>query len=407
MTRNALYIQSGGPTAVINCSAYGVIDECRKAVSEIGRLYASLHGIVGVLQDDLYDCAELSQKQLERMSQTPSMVFGSCRYTVKENVTEDYDKILSTLKKYDIYYIFINGGNGSVSAGRRLYVYLKKVGYDCRLIVIPKTVDNDIAFLDHAPGFPSAARHTVITISELVHDMYTYDTELIMVAEVMGRNTGYLAAAAAAARKTGWGPDLIYVPERIFDPEKFIRDVKKIIIQKGKCFAVVAEGVKTVKGKYLFEDSTVNKSDDPSVDMGGIIPYFNSLLRQNFDCKIRCMDLGLMQRCAAHDASIIDKKEAEDLGREAVKHALMGETGKMMSLIRISNAPYEVKIGTLKLKKVADVESTVDFKYLKKDCADIDESYMEYILPLIGELPEYIDFPVLNKNCNKGGIRYV
>ena len=391
MKKNALYIQSGGPTAVINCSAYGVIDECRKAGYGIGRLYASIHGIAGVLRDELYDCTELKENELEHLKKTPSMAFGSCRYIVREDSEEDYQKIVDTLKKYKIYYIFINGGNGSVSAGKRLYMYLKKADYKCRLIVIPKTVDNDIAVLDHAPGFPSAARHTVITISELVHDMYTYDTDLIMAVEVMGRNTGYLAAAAAAARITGWGPDLIYVPEVVFEPEKFVKDVAEVIEKKGKCFAVVAEGVKTADGKYLFEDTTVNKVENPSINMGGITPYLNMLLRRHFDCKIRCIDLGLMQRCAAHDASEIDRGEAEMLGREAVKCAFAGETGKMMTLTRLSSMPYKVRSEALELEKVADVERVMDIMYVNENHADIKDAYMEYILPLIGTLPEYIE----------------
>ena len=206
MIKNALYIQSGEPTAVINCSAYGVISEFRKNNSDRGKLYASLHGIAGVMQGELYDCSALDERQLEKLKKTPSMVFGSCRYTLKEESEEDYEKIIKVLRQYSIYYIFINGGNGSVAAGQRLKEHLSKAEYNFRLIVIPKTVDNDIALTDHSPGFPSAARHTVITVSELVHDMNTYDTDLIMVAEVMGRNTGFLAAATIAARETGWGP---------------------------------------------------------------------------------------------------------------------------------------------------------------------------------------------------------
>lgn len=389
--RNALYIQSGGPTAVINCSAAGVIRECQELLEKGDKLYASLHGIDGLLHDHLYDCTDMDEMQLLRLRNTPSMAFGSCRYTVREDTEEDYDRILATLKKYQIYYIFINGGNGSVAAGHRLCEHLKKAGYPCCLMVIPKTVDNDIAIVDHAPGFPSAARHTVITISELVHDMYTYDTDLIMAVEVMGRNTGYLAAAAAAAGKTGWGPDLIYVPEVVFDPEQFVNDVAEVIQKKGKCFAVVAEGVKTADGRYLFEDTTVNKADDPSKNMGGITPYLNHLLRKHFTCKIRCIDLGLMQRCGAHDASEIDKTEAQQLGSEAVKRAFAGESGKMVTLTRISSSPYRTEIQTLDLEQVADVERVMDLSCLEDNRHQIKEAYMDYILPLIGDLPEYVE----------------
>lgn len=391
MIKNALYIQSGGPTAVINCSAYGVISEFRKNNSDRGKLYASLHGIAGVMQGELYDCSALDERQSEKLKKTPSMVFGSCRYTLKEESEEDYERIIKVLRQYSIYYIFINGGNGSVAAGQRLKAHLSKAEYDFRLIVIPKTVDNDIALIDHSPGFPSAARHTVITVSELVHDMNTYDTDLIMVAEVMGRNTGFLAAATIAARETGWGPDLIYVPEIVFQPEKFIKDVSEVIEKKGKCFAVVAEGVKTADGKYLFEDTTVNKSNDPVKNMGGITPYLNSLLRQHFNCKIRCIDLGLMQRCAIHDASEVDKEEAEELGRAAVRSILSGETGKMMTLRRVNSFPYEIKIETLELEAVANVERILDVGYISDNQTDVKSDYLEYILPLIGELPEYVE----------------
>ena len=187
------------------------------------------------------------------------------------------------------------------------------------------------------------------------------------------------------------GPDLIYVPEIVFQPEKFIKDVSEVIEKKGKCFAVVAEGVKTADGKYLFEDTTVNKSNDPAKNMGGITLYLNSLLRQHFNCKIRCIDLGLMQRCAIHDASEVDKEEAEELGRAAVRSILSGETGKMMTLSRVNSFPYEVNIETLELEMVANVERILDVGYISDNQTDVKSDYLEYILPLIGELPEYVE----------------
>lgn len=390
MKRNALYIQSGGPTSVINASAYGVIDECRRHGEEIGKLYASVHGIVGVMEGELYDCFEEEEAQLELLKQTPSMVFGSSRYEVREDTDCDYEKILDTLKRFHIYYIFINGGNGSAEAGKRLYGYLTRVSYDFRLMVIPKTVDNDIAGIDHAPGFPSAARHVAVSVAELVHDMHTYDTDLIMVAEVMGRNTGFLAAASLAACETGYGPDLIYVPEVTFDSEKFVRDIRDILEKKGKCFAVVPEGVKTADGKYLFESTTVNKAQDPSRNMGGITPYLNSLLREHFTCKIRCIDLGLMQRCAIHDASFVDLEEAEALGRMAVRRTVEGRSGEMVTLNRRANSPsYETELTGIPLEQVAGKERVLELRYVTSDQNFIRKEYLEYILPLIGELPEY------------------
>ncbi len=387
--RNALYIQSGGPTAVINASAYGTIMQCRECCPEIGKLYASEHGIAGVVKGELYDLSKESEESLKLLKSTPSMAFGSSRYEVDETQTEDYEKILSTLKKYQIRYLFINGGNGSVEASLRLYRYLLGREYSFRLIVIPKTVDNDIAGIDHSPGFPSAANHVVRTITELTHDMQTYDTDLIMAAEVMGRNTGYLAAATVAACETGYGPDLIYIPEYVFSPEQFIRDVRTVLDKKGKCFAVLSEGLKTDDGKYLFEDTTVNKGKDPSRNMGGITPYLNQLLRQHFDCKIRCIDLGLMQRCAARDASTVDIQEAEELARFAVRSVVDGATGAMVTLIRKSDRPYLTELKCVDLSSVAGRDRTMDLAYQTPDHHFIRRKYLDYILPLIDDLPVY------------------
>lgn len=391
---NALYIQSGGPTAVINTSAYGVMDECRKH-PEIERIYASEYGIMGLIERKIFDITQEMPDEILLMG-TPSMVFGSCRYDIDEMDPQerDYGKILDTLQSLDIHYIFINGGNGSVRAGYRLGLYLKSQNYDFKLIVIPKTVDNDITCIDHAPGFPSAARHVVLTVSELAQDMMTYDTELILFTEVMGRNTGFLAAASIAAKEIAQGPDLIYVPEVVFEQQKFIDDVRQVLKTKGKCFAVVAEGVKTADGKFLFEDISVNREMDMQKNMGGITPYLNQLLRENFDCKIRGIDLGLMQRCGAHDASALDRVEAEELARRAVKAAVSGDTLKMVTMERLPGKAYKTVYGLVSLEKVAKRDHSLPLTYMNESQNCIKEEFMDYILPLIGELPKYA---VLNR----------
>ena len=391
---NALYIQSGGPTAVINTSAYGVIDECRRH-PEINRIYASEHGVVGLIERRLFDITdEMAGEKL--LPSTPSMIFGSCRYEIDEDdpLQTDYRKILKNLKSLDIRYIFINGGNGSVRAGLRLGRFLKSQAYDFRLMVVPKTVDNDISCIDHAPGFPSAARHVAVTVSELARDMMTYDTELIMFTEVMGRNTGFLAAASMAAKRIDLGPDLIYVPEVVFDQKKFIGDIRRVLKKKGKCFAVVAEGVKTADGKFLFEDISVNRGMDMQKNMGGITPYLNQLLRDHFDCKIRGIDLGLMQRCGAHDASDIDREEAEELGRRAVRAAVAGESLKMVTLRRVPGPQYQAEYDLAALEEVAKEDNCLPMSYVNEEKDYIREGFYDYIMPLIGELPRYT---VLNK----------
>ncbi|GLC80789.1 diphosphate--fructose-6-phosphate 1-phosphotransferase [Lacrimispora brassicae] len=391
---NALYIQSGGPTAVINTSAYGVIDECRKHPG-IDRIYASEHGIMGVIERKIFDISDEMTDEI-LLTVTPSMIFGSCRYEIDENDPEqkDYRKVLRTLKTLNIRYIFINGGNGSVRASLRLGRFLESQNYGFKLIVVPKTVDNDISCIDHAPGFPSAARHVAITVSELARDMMTYDTELIMFTEVMGRNTGFLAAASIAAGEIDLGPDLIYVPELVFDQKKFIEDVRRVLEKKGKCFAVVAEGVRTGDGRFLFEDISVNRSMDMQKNMGGITPYLNQLLRNHFDCKIRGIDLGLMQRCGAHDASDIDREEAEELGRRAVKAAVSGQSLKMVTINRGQGRRYEAVYGLASLEKVAEEDNCFPLSYVNETQDYIREEFLDYILPLIGKLPKYT---VLNK----------
>ena len=357
---------------MINTSAYGVIDECRRH-PEIDRIYASEHGIVGLIERRLFDITEeMAGEKL--LPSTPSMIFGSCRYEIDEDdpLQTDYRKILKNLKSLGIRYIFINGGNGSVRAGLRLGRFLKSQDYDFRLIVVPKTVDNDISCIDHAPGFPSAARHVAVTVSELARDMMTYDTELIMFTEVMGRNTGFLAAASMAAKKIDLGPDLIYVPEVVFDQKKFIADIRRVLDRKGKCFAVVAEGVKTADGKFLFEDISVNRGMDMQKNMGGITPYLNQLLRAHFDCKIRGIDLG----------------------RRAVRTAVAGQSLKMVTLSRAPGAQYQAVYGLAALEEVAKEDNCLPMSYVNEDKDYIKEGFYDYIMPLIGELPRYT---VLNR----------
>ena len=386
---NLLYIQSGGPTAVINATACGVIAESEQYLDQGAKLYAARHGILGVIRGDLMEIRP-RKEDLARLRRTPSMAFGSTRYELCTD--EDYRKAEDTIRRFGIGHILINGGNGSAAAAMRLQKRLDADGLNCAVLVIPKTVDNDVAGIDHAPGFPSAARHVVISVSELIRDMWSYETDLIMAVEVMGRNTGFLAAASLAAGENGPVPDLIYVPERTFDPERFVSDVREVVSRKGKCFAVIPEGVKTSAGKYLFEDTTVNKGKDPSVNMGGITGYLSTLLRKHFTCKIRCIDLGLMQRCASHDASPVDLEEAEHLGRMAVQLAAAGHREEMLTIRRGSaGEPYSPVYGTMPLAETAGLSAVLPEEYIGEDEHSIQEGYLDYILPLLGELPAMAD----------------
>ena len=391
MHSNALYIQSGGPTAVINASAFGVIDQWRATHSSA--LYAVKHGTYGLVHGHFFDCGSLKKQALALLPHTPSMVFGSSRYRIPDwpNGSDDYERILTHLKTHSIRNIFFNGGNGSLNACHSLCNFLDAVGYEYNVVFIPKTVDNDISCIDHCPGFPSTARYVNISISELVHDLRTYDTGMVAIIEVMGRKTGWLAASTIVAQNIGFGPDLIYVPEAAFSTDALISDISRVYSSRGKCIAVVAEGVRDENGKYLFE-YTSDGMENPEITMGGITPYLTATLKREFGCKIRGIDMGLMQRCASHATSRIDVEEAVALGRFAVDIAAKGETKKIVAVKRIQSRPYTTTLQTIAMRDVLNREHALPAKYLQSN--RIADEYADYIEPLIGDMPDYFNITI-------------
>lgn len=391
MTRikNAVYIQSGGPTSVINHSAAGVITGLQELSMFKGKIYVPLYGLLGIIKNQLKDITDLPSEDIELLKQTPSMAFGSTRYEIEKK--EDYDQFIKSLDMHNIYYIIINGGNGSVNFAKKITKELEKRDYDFQLVVIPKTVDNDISGIHHSPGFPSAARYVVETIMELYHDMQSYDTELIVVAEVMGRNSGWLAAATIAANMNNCGPDLIYVPEREFELEKFVNDIKNCVEKKKKCLIIISEGVKLKNGQHLFE---INNPylDNAQKNMGGISIFLNQFLKQKFDCKVRVVNLDLMQRSAIHNASKMDTQEAFDLGYYAVEKLLEGQTDILVTHEIISSSPYKTELKSMLLNEIDSKNKILNEKYILDSNNFIDDSYLDYIIPLIGALPQYIDY---------------
>ena len=391
MHSNALYIQSGGPTAVINASAFGVINQWR--ATHGSALYAVKHGTYGLVHGHFFDCGSLTKQALALLPHTPSMVFGSSRYRIPDwpNGADDYERILTHLKTHSIRSIFFNGGNGSLNACHSLCNFLDAVGYEYNIVFIPKTVDNDISCIDHCPGFPSTARYVNISISELVHDLRTYNTGMVAIIEVMGRKTGWLAASTIVAQNIGFGPDLIYVPEAAFSTDALISDISRVYSSRGKCIAVVAEGVRDENGKYLFE-YTSDGMENPEITMGGITPYLTATLKREFGCKIRGIDMGLMQRCASHATSRIDVEEAVALGRFAVDTATKGETKKIVAVKRIRSKPYTTTLQTVAMRDVLNVEHALPAKYLHSN--GIADEYADYIEPLIGDMPDYFNITV-------------
>jgi 6-phosphofructokinase 1 len=331
-----LYGQSGGPTAVINNSFLGVIDEAAKNKCITSVLGAD-HGISGVLEGFVYDIDKEERAELKLLKTTPAACLGSVRYKLKhfEQDETDYKKILDTFKKFDVRYFFYNGGNDSMDTCNKINQYMKKVGYACRIIGIPKTIDNDLFGTDHCPGYGSAAKYVATACMEIYNDATVYTTGSITIIEVMGRNAGWLTAATSLAAHLGKGPDLIYLPEIAFDTEKFVRDVKKVFDEKRNVLVAISEGIRDKNGKYIAEYSFDAESDMfNNKQLGGAGDYLVRLCKSKIKTKIRAVEFSLLQRCAAHLSSKTDADEAYLAGRFAVRSAINEMSGYMVGLKR-------------------------------------------------------------------------
>ena len=263
--------QSGGPTSVINASAYGVIDTALKS-GVITKVLGAEHGIKGVLEDRLFDMGMEDPAELELMKYTPSSALGSCRYKIADPEVDDtdYKRILEVFKKHDVRYFFYNGGNDSMDTCNKINHYMQSVGYECRVMGVPKTIDNDLFGTDHCPGYGSAAKYIATSMMEVWRDAHVYDTGMIIIMEIMGRHAGWLTAAAALATEFGAGPDLIYVPEVDFDMDKFLADVERIYKEKGNCMVAVSEGIHYADGSFVSEAKTSATDGFGHAQLGGL-----------------------------------------------------------------------------------------------------------------------------------------
>lgn len=389
-----LFGQSGGPTSVINASAAGVLLEAldNELITEV---YAAEHGIKGVLEERLFDIRQEERHELELLKHTPSSAFGSVRYKLKDpNVDDtDYRRILEVFKKYNIRYFFYNGGNDSMDTCNKVSKFLQKAGYDCKIIGVPKTIDNDLYGTDHCPGFGSAARYVATTMMELYQDTHVYNTGLVTVVEIMGRNAGWLTAASALANLKGCGPDLIYLPEVPFDLDEFVEDVKRVASQKqGKVIVAISEGIKDKDGKYISEYATsLSRDSFGHAQLGGLAAFLANVINQKLNVKVRPIEFSLLQRCAAHIASKRDVEEAFMAGKMAVKYATSGYTDKMVCFVRDeSSSDYKISYELLDLEKVANVEKKIPLEWIDIKNRNVTNEVIDYILPLIqGEL----DYP--------------
>ena len=385
----AIIGQSGGPTSVINASAAGVFLEALGHPDCITRVYGARHGIRGILNEEFYDIDLEDKKELELLKTTPSSEIGSVRYKLKplEQDDSEYQRLLEVFKKYNIRYFFYNGGNDSMDTCNKVSKFFKDSGYECRCIGVPKTIDNDLCVTDHCPGYASAARYVATTLMELQKDASVYDTPMITVVEIMGRNAGWLTAAASLASYKGSGPDLIYLPEEVFDMDLLFKEVEQVLAKRnGKCLICISEGVKDKNGKYIPEIfQELEKDSFGHSQLGGSATILADELKKKFHTKVRGIEFSLMQRSAQHLASKVDVTEAFNAGKKAVKAAISGKTDYMVGFERTydDNNNYKCNYILIPLEQVANGEKKVPLEWIKKDHTGMTDEYINYALPLI------------------------
>ena len=387
--------QSGGPTAVINASAYGAI---RAALDSpfITRVLGAANGIVGVLNDKLYDMDQEDEQELSLLTNTPSSELGSCRYKIADFTEDerDYIRILEIFKKYNVRYFFYNGGNDSMDTCDKINRYMQHVGYECRVMGIPKTIDNDLYGTDHCPGFGSAAKYIATTCMEVSKDARVYDSGMITVIEIMGRNAGWLTGSAALATKYGSGPDLIYLPEIPFDLQRFYTDVENLYASQGKVLIAISEGVRDADGTLIaakFSDTANTKDNFGHQPLGGLAVQLAHELKCRTGAKVRGIELSLMQRSAAHLASRTDVDEAILVGRAAVENAVAGKSGYMVALERAADSQqYICHEKLLPLTEVANFEKKVPLDWISEEGNNVTDDFIAYAEPLIQGEPARI-----------------
>lgn len=381
----ALLGQSGGPTSVINASAAGVFIEAL-GQENITNVYGAIHGIKGILNEDFYDIGQEDMDELLRLKNTPSSAIGSVRFKLKDpNVdASEYERLLEVFQKYNIRYFFYNGGNDSMDTCNKISKFFKDHDFECRVIGVPKTIDNDLNVTDHSPGYGSAAKYVATSLMELYHDATVYDTKMITIVEIMGRNAGWLTAASALAQSKGQGPDLIYLPELPFDLDDFYTQVLDVLNTKGKVIVAVSEGIKTKEGKYIPEIYTDLKRDAfGHAQLGGTAQVLAQELERRTNVKVRAIEFSLLQRSAAHLASKVDVEEAFNAGKEAVKAAISGKTDFMVGFKRLSSKPYQMEYVLIPLAEVANTEQKVPLEWILPHGKGMTQEYIDYALPLI------------------------
>ena len=376
--------QSGGPTSVINASAQGVI---QTALNEgcITRVLGAAHGIKGVLDDRLYDMAQEDKAELDLLQYTPSSALGSCRYKLADPDLDDtdYKRILEIFKKYNVRYFFYNGGNDSMDTCNKISKYMQKMGYECRVMGVPKTIDNDLNGTDHCPGFGSAAKYIATSCAEVWQDAHVYDTGMVTVIEIMGRHAGWLAGSSALASRIGCGPDLVYLPEVDFDMDEFVASVKAIYERTGKCMVAVSEGIHYADGRFVSEAETSATDGFGHAQLGGLAAMLANVVKERIGAKVRGIELSLLQRCGSHLSSKTDLEEAFLAGKTAVEAAVAGQTDKMVAFECDRSNGYSCVPVLQPLDIVANIEKKVPRAWINAAGNGLTDEFIDFVLPLV------------------------
>lgn len=384
---NCIVGQSGGPTCVINASLYGIIKEAQKHC-EIEKVYGCINGINGVINDNLVEFDYQNLKELELLKQTPSAILGSVRYCLNEDFEhEDYLKILNIFKKYQIKYFFYIGGNDSMDTVLKLSKFFKKINYECFVMGVPKTIDNDLVLTDHTPGYGSAARFIANSIIQIKQDINCYKEGRVTIVEIMGRDAGWLTAACKLACSNNEGADLIYLPEVPFDLNKFILKVEELYLKNRKVLVCVSEGIKDKNGKHIVNEFAYANDNDVfgHLQLGGVSSVLAHKIKEKLDLPVRAIELNLLQRCFSILASKNDIMEAIQCAKIAVRYALKKESGKMVCINRNTNN-NKTSFQTIDIDKIANQTKYFPTEWIIDGC-DISNQYLQYALPLIS--PNY------------------
>ena len=385
MAENLLIVHGGGPTAVMNGSLYGAIKEAKKS-DKIGHIYGANNGTGGFLKKDFLELENVPEEKLKLLLQTPGTAIGTSRDPIEQ---VHYEKMADILEEENIKYVLFNGGNGTMDTCGKLHKTCQKRGLDVKVMGIPKTTDNDIAVTDHSPGFGSAARYMAACTQELAADVRSLPIHVVVM-EASGRNAGWITASSALAGEKGYAPDLIYLPERAFDEDKFIEDIKKLLEKKSGILVVASEGLTDKEGKPIVKP--VFKTERATY-FGDVSSHLANLVIQKLGYKARGEKPGLLGRASIFMQSQVDIEEAQLAGEMACRAALNGESGKMVAFSRVSENPYEMKPFLVDIDEVMMYERKMPDEFINEEGNGVTQAFLDWCRPLIGEeLPDMISF---------------